>query len=515
MTNPNVPVANTLFLQKVYDKYYSIDFNIGQADLNPIREIHFFDSLDEDQLIKNLRKKLQDQLNKMRAGLQMEGFIPLEEKDPNDGLDATFNTAGSESRPKGDTLKDIINKVKTSSIGDSLLGLDLGLDGLMPDPMLKEIDDLIMKLLPPLFVKLPEEGEYPPFPEPYPPLNAYDPYLPGKVPLSPLCSGLGPDMLKDAASDAFGLGDGAGGDLSGLGEADANALEEAIKKEADAKAFMDALQDKANQEKQDLMQCTMSSLALLKIILIILMIIKVYKLIMTYIIGIIVPIAELVMLAAGIWINPTNIAKIIAYLSEKAFAILASIISEILAKLLAMLNLDCLVGVEDSLDQINNLMLLGNKAIYDIGNAFSMSGDTGKFMAKIKELYEKTLKEITSKYNESKKEWAKVREDPASYAKKIGSSIVENYKEAQDAVIDDALDQVDEAFKITALHNKAMDIYESGREMVNTSTQAFKNIQDLIMTIAKPGANDMVKKLNKLYEAEDFEGQPRPLSDQS
>jgi hypothetical protein len=217
-----------------------------------------------------------------------------------------------------------------------------------------------------------------------------DLFLPGMAPFGPLCT------TNNQRGDlnigqAFGVDDGDDsgrrndGDFANSNDddLDVNTLEDQRRREEEAGAFLDGLKERADEEAMSLKQCALSSLGILKVIAIILAIIQVYRIIVTYVTSILVQVSELVMLAAGIWINPTNIATIISKVIQVVMAMLAKILAGIIQMLMDMINADCLVQNSlNQLGQINKAMTMGAKAVRDSKKAVSFTQDSAKLVAK-------------------------------------------------------------------------------------------------------------------------------------
>ena len=105
------------------------------------------------------------------------------------------------------------------------------------------------------------------------------------------------------------------------------------------------------------MQCALKELAFLKIILMILKIVKVLRMICAYVISTIYIVMDIVQLAAGAWLNPTNIAKIANKIIQRVLAAVVMIIFKLIQKLWNLLNLNCISDLtQDLIDQIKSAL---------------------------------------------------------------------------------------------------------------------------------------------------------------
>jgi hypothetical protein len=373
------------FLKKVYDEFRTSDFEITDDNLNPVREINFYDTFDMEALETDARRRLKAKIKELKRSMLGEGLVAAED------LTRISSIRGSESFNRGGSLRDFINLQKVGSTSGTFFNLNnLSLDDiLLHDPLINEIDNMMISLLNPLYSEENNKGIDKSLLE-----DNYDfdfdlsLFLPGIAPFGPLCATDQSLNKKDDNNDLdndnnSGAKNDADASKNDNGEEDDEEAEAQAKREEEAQAFLDALNERQNEEAMSLKQCALSSLGILKVIAIILTIIQIYRIIVTYIVSILVQISELVMLAAGIWINPTNIATIIAKILQVVMATLAQMLADIIKMLLDMLNANCLVqGSLDTLGQINQAMTAGAKTLKDTKKAISFTKDSAKLVAK-------------------------------------------------------------------------------------------------------------------------------------
>lgn len=151
--------------------------------------------------------------------------------------------------------------------------------------------------------------------------------------------------------------------------------------------------------------CAKYDLQILRVILIVCKIIKVLTLILDPIYAISTQIVELAALACGCWRNPANIAEIVQRLIQVVLSIATNSISILLDKLWKMLGLNCIT--ETSIDLINKIQnaLTGigkiNQAIKSTANKFVKAGD---------DIYQDSTRVIQA-WNDAKSQFLTKREN--------------------------------------------------------------------------------------------------------
>lgn len=112
-----------------------------------------------------------------------------------------------------------------------------------------------------------------------------------------------------------------------------------------------------DEEDDSVDDCAQIELEFLKIILIILKIIRVLLTIIDMVISTIIMIIKIVCLAVGAWINPPNVGQITQLIVGMIISLIVMIIAKLLAMLWKLLNLDCLADQTlDILAQIQEAM---------------------------------------------------------------------------------------------------------------------------------------------------------------
>lgn len=442
-----------VFLKRVYDKFVSVDWKVGQADLNPLREMNFFNTQQTDEDLNSLRAAIAEQVEKTKALLEQKGIKPRDIlAEDSDSEDINFNSGGS-AKPEN-LAKSSRFQAQVGSTRGTLFNTNFHqLGNQEPDPLLTEIDDLILTFAPILTNSSDNEVTEDIIEDPR--------YNFSALPLGPLCD---PDMVNGVVKDKNVSQDGNktnGSTPTSATDSGEDYLNELLKarEEADALAAQ-ALQDfeaQKNDAASSLETCALSTLGILKVIAIIIQITSVFKMIISYVLGIIVPIMEIVTLAAGLWVCPAGAGEIIMKLVQTSLGIMVKIICQIIAELWKMINTNCIVKSSlAALDGIQSSMGLGLKALSDTGSAFSMMGEVARvieqFKDQLKDMSNQAKNAKQSFKEEAKKEWKKIGEQSLDELKESGLQIVETtlgpiqeqikkYEQTRDAVLG-AIDEI-------------------------------------------------------------------------
>lgn len=446
-----------VFLKRVYDKFVSVDWKVGQADLNPLREMNYFNAQQTDEDLNALRAAIAEQVERTKALLEQKGIKPRDILAEDDNSESINFNSGGNAKPEN-LAKSSRFQAQVGSTRGTLFNTNFHQLGTQePDPLLTEIDDLILTFAP-IITDSEDKNKEEDLTE--------DPrYNFAALPLGPLCS---TEMVngvvkeKNVAADANNTNNGNGGGASNVNKDDGeDYLNELLKarEEADALAAQ-ALADfekQKNDEAASLETCALSTLGILKVIAIIIQITSVFKMIISYVLGILVPIMEIVTLAAGLWVCPAGAGEIVMKLVQTALGIIVKIICQIIAELWKMINTNCIVKSSlATLDGIQSSMGLGLKALSDTGSAFSMMGEVARvieqFKDQLQDMGEQAKNVKQSFKEEAKKEWEKIGEQSLDELKESGLQIVETalgpiqeqikkYEQTRDAVLG-AIDEI-------------------------------------------------------------------------
>jgi len=223
------------------------------------------------------------------------------------------------------------------------------------------------------------------------------------------------DSNSDSDDDGSGDGsdDGSGGEGDGSGDTDDGSgsedSDEDLADEAeDAEDLYDGeMDDLFESQLQDTdyddtyKSCAGIELGWLKILLIIAKVISMLKKIISMVLAILIPIIEIVQLAAGAWLNPTNIAKIIQFIIQMVIALIVMIIAMIIQLIWNLLNLDCVIDeVRTTLDEIRKAL----SAFASITNQFNPTA-VGLLMDGVKQQLLDPLESAAKGFKENADAW--------------------------------------------------------------------------------------------------------------
>ena len=342
---------STAFLNKVYDVYENRDyFGVGCDNLNPVREVKSSQAemIDEAQVLNAVKVRLErvkKTVSKLR--LDIEDSIDTEESvvsmdTRGDKLPVNVGISPKEAmiRTKIGTPIDattIFGDIPEDSIDNS------GIDALE-----QEIQKQIINIIAFAGVSGSDSME-----------NVSSPFTVD-------CDGVATEITgeedqedendKNKSGNKSGENEGdesggEGGDDDDDEDDDDDSLEEAESKQEEKDD-----EDEANANEA-IMQCALKELAFLKIILMILKIVKILRMICAYVISTIYIVMDIVQLAAGAWLNPTNIAKIANKIIQRVLAAVVMIIFKLIQRLWNLLNLNCISDLtQDLIDQIRSAL---------------------------------------------------------------------------------------------------------------------------------------------------------------
>jgi len=332
-------------LLDTYNKYIPKDYSYDKDEghLNPKREVDWSKPV-LDQVMERLQKITDDIVRKQ-----------LEPPAPPDRVISTFMP---ESLPNGIPLP-MLQAISATGGSSPIFQVDPMLQDLIPYLPYPYIDDLM---------------------------------LPPKIPCDEILGALGytddevDDNKEDNRNGNKNLSGGTGNDDSDedddtgdeneddgsddesdddLPVEEPDDVDSEDEDEADT-AFESQFQDTDYDETYK--TCAGMELGWLKILLIIAKVISMFKKIIAMVLAILIPIIEIVQLAAGAWLNPTNIAKIIQFIIQMVIALIVMIISMIIQLIWNLLNLDCVVdSVRSTLDEIRKTL----SAFASITNQFN------------------------------------------------------------------------------------------------------------------------------------------------
>ena len=368
---------STAFLNKVYDVYENRDyFGIGCDNLNPVREIKSSQAemIDESQVLNAVKirlERVEKTVSKLR--LDIEDSIDTEEAVVSMDTRGDKLPVSAGISPKEAMIR---TKMGTPIDATTIFG-DIpedSADSSEIDAFEKEIQKQIINII--AFASVSGSGT----------MSSAGSSITGGAGSS-ITGGAGLDIIDNISSpftvDCDGVateitdkenqededdqnesndnsgdneggeggGEGGGGDDDDDDDNDDDSLEEAESKQDEKDD-----EDEANANEA-IMQCALKELAFLKIILMILKIVKTLRIICAYVISTVYIVMDIVQLAAGAWLNPTNIAKIANIIIQRVLAAVVMIIFKLIQKLWNLLNLNCISDLtQDLIDQIKSAL---------------------------------------------------------------------------------------------------------------------------------------------------------------
>lgn len=397
---------NDEFLKKVYDQYLGSDYEWGDADLNPKREIRKSGEEeweDEQAAIIEVIEQRIKALKKEAANLPK--FKKPQVVDNDDFLTTTSGVNGGSS-PSNDIS---LSKLKAQAA----LGGDLGDNLFLPksnfDDQINFLLGEIELMIPPILIELPPEiiGSLPPGPslitEFYNPgCDTEDETMDDFESSNPEFNKLKENILKSSGDEDSDEDEEYDGGLSTSGGAADQADKDADK--------ADVLATKAATERnRAAVECIAKELGILQSILALLKVINVLKKVLLLILSVIVPVVKMIAFAAQCWINPPAAAQVAQMVAEKIAALLISAIGEVLQMIWDLLEMDCkteqvqkvldeinetLSGINSAVDMTQNLVSFGMKQ-YD-ANKKSLVDSFNKIINK-EDKYNNPVKEYLNK----------------------------------------------------------------------------------------------------------------------
>ena len=361
---------STAFLNKVYDVYENRDyFGVGCDNLNPVREIKSSQAemIDESQVLNAVKIRLErvkKTVSKLR--LDIEDSIDTEEAVVSMDTRGDKLPVSAGISPKEAMIR---TKMGTPIDATTIFG-DIpedSADSSEIDALEKEIQKQIINII--AFASVSGSGTMSSASGSITDGNGLDIIDNISSPFTVDCDGVATEITdkenqededdqnesNDNSGDNEG-GEGGGGDEGGGDDDDDDNDDDDSLEEAESTQDEKDDEDEANANEA-IMQCALKELAFLKIILMILKIVKILRMICAYVISTIYIVMDIVQLAAGAWLNPTNIAKIANKIIQRVLAAVVMIIFKLIQKLWNLLNLNCISDLtQDLIDQIKSAL---------------------------------------------------------------------------------------------------------------------------------------------------------------
>ena len=353
---------STAFLNKVYDVYENRDyFGIGCDNLNPVREIKSSQAemIDESQVLNAVKIRLErvkKTVSKLR--LDIEDSIDTEEAVVSMDTRGDKLPVSAGISPKEAMIR---TKMGTPIDATTIFG-DIpedSADSSEIDALEKEIQKQIINII--AFASVSGSGTTSSAGSSITDGNGLDIIDNISSPFTVDCDGVATEITDkenqededDQNESNDNSGDNEGGEGGGDDDDD---NDDGSSEEAESAQDEKDDEDEANANEA-IMQCALKELAFLKIILMILKIVKILRMICAYVISTIYIVMDIVQLAAGAWLNPTNIAKIANKIIQRVLAAVVMIIFKLIQKLWNLLNLNCISDLtQDLIDQIKSAL---------------------------------------------------------------------------------------------------------------------------------------------------------------
>ena len=356
------------FVNKVYDTYIASDFDYGDDNLNPIREIDLSNAKSIDDKIAEIYAELNKRVEKVKKTVsEITGSTETEVFRGNTVSESNNDTDDSHK-------KNVINL--TGGTGDKIVVVPSF--STETDPITLELELMLLEKTLQAYYPDPEQTggnvstgntgltalEIPPFDTDC------------TIILGANTSNQNQIMDVDFESDLGGNKDGLSGQGSGSNNKSASLDSNTVT--VDASKLADAMDDallaaeKASQANdKDQASCAKAEIGILKMILAILKVIKTIRQIMDPAFTLIMQAIKIVQLAAQCWNNPTCIGVIIQRVLGTVIAILMGVVAELLAQIWKMLGMDCFT------EEVKSVMDAIREALAAISGITSQLNPTG------------------------------------------------------------------------------------------------------------------------------------------
>lgn len=461
------------FLRKVYDKYLGSDYEFGDSDLNPKREISksSLEQLEENE--KAILEKIAERLRQLSTQASSLPKYKTSEKVDNDNYTTESSGAGMSADPSPEDNENETN-TKVSLGGDPndthiLLpgsGTNSQVDFLMGEIEKQIISVLsITGSLPPIQGGTPNGGDLTQLFNP-----GCDEYNSNSDDYEATNSEY--EALKDDSSDSDSDSSESSDDTDTSSEtrsasSAADTLIETLNNNRDT----DAAYQNSKAAK-----CIAKELPILSSILAILKVVNVLKKVLMLTLSIMVPLVKMVAFASQCWINPPAAAEVIQMVAEKIAALLFTAIGEILQNLWNSLELDCKTEqTQKILDQINEVLAGVSSSITSAVNS-SIS-----FTKQFESMAEQIGKSAESFTNtDGWKKWYEDAQEAFSDTDKDGNKKDNAWKKMANSILADGKGLTTDGLKALMSKTVSSDIKNSLNKLANTSQSIVKNTKKAI-----------------------------------
>lgn len=447
------------FLRKVYDKYLGSDYEFGDSDLNPKREISksSLEQLEENE--KAILEKIAERLRQLSAQASSLPKYKTSEKVDNDNYTTESSGAGLGADPSPDDNENEIN-TKISLGGDPndnhILFPGSGINSQV-DFLMSEIEKQIISVIA-------VTGG----------LSSADSSLAGgdlTQLFNPGCDEYdsNSDDYEATSSEYEALKDATDSEDE---EDDSDESQESISASSAADTLAETTNDErdsqSSYQNSKAAECIAKELPILSSILAILKVVNVLKKVLMLTLSIMVPLVKMIAFASQCWINPPAAAQVIQMVAEKIAALLFTAIGEILQNLWNSLELDCKTEqTQKILDQINEVLSSVSSSITSAVNS------TVSFTKQFSSMSEQLGEAINNFQNTDG--WKKWYQDAQE-----AFSDTDTYKNALSDAITDGEGLTAAGLKKIMSKSVSSDIKNKLNKLANTSQSIVKNTKKAI-----------------------------------
>lgn len=465
------------FIDKVYDSYIKTDYQYGDNNLNPKREIRKNSLLDTKDGLDKILTEIESKVNEI--GKRYVDTKPLFKF-------ASTNMNNDGKNPKG-LSQQLQHAIYLAGGDTSNLVLIPSLEN-DDDPIPIEIGKIIPKIigtLPPTWGPDNFHRDDNPTPANLDGLGIFKIDCTGQISMYDTKDS--DESLKDSLNlddtnkkgngssdndnndeNSNNSGGGGGGSSSGGGNdtTDSGNDNAAAQQELATEKALQDMERAVAQNRADAAQCALADLKILEIILTVLKIIKVLKQIMDPILNIAVEVIQIVVLAAQAWNNPTTIGEIIQRIIQKLIAVACMVVAQLLQLIWDLLGLDCITSqAQNTISEIK-ATLAGIQGIFNEINATAVKFGNG--IDKVQDAFDKASEEVKKALNKSLSDKLKETFDVSALSKDLYGG-----KTFQEAVGS----EFKNAVEATEAYDKVMNTVESIKSLQNT----FKNTAQVAM----------------------------------
>lgn len=460
------------FLRKVYDKYLGSDYEFGDSDLNPKREISksSLEQLEENE--KAILEKIAERLRQLSAQAASLPKYKTSEKVDNDNYTTESSGAGFGADPSPEDNENEVN-TKVSLGGDPndnhILLPGSGINSQV-DFLMGEIEKQIISVLAVTgsLSESPSDGK-----------------TGGDLTqlFNPGCDeyNSNSDDYEATSSEYDALKNNNSDNNSDSSDDEDNDESSETKSAAEA---ADALIEttnsdrdkKATYQNSKAAECIAKELPILSSILAILKVVNVLKKVLMLMLSIMVPLVKMIAFASQCWINPPAAAEVIQMVAEKIAALLFTAIGEILQELWNSLELDCKTEqTQKILDQINEVL---SGVSSSITSAINSSVSFTKQFESMAEQIGKSAKSFTN--TDGWENWWKDAQEAFSDTDKDGNKKDNAWKKMANSILADGKGLTTDGLKALMSKTVSSDIKNSLNKLANTSQSIVKNTKKAI-----------------------------------